>query len=407
MSARSLIAHRADAGEEGSLASALAFVADAETRAAVEGAFLRVELGNARIEDGNIRTAIERLGLERSPRLLIVDLEGSAMPLSDVDELAEVCEPGVSVIALGRRDEVALFRGLLERGVADYIVKPVPAELLAASLKRAIEGSGATRRTSRLGRTVVVLGVRGGVGATTLACGLAHIVANRHRRRVAILDLDLHFGTVALAMDLDPVNGLREALEQVDGLDPLLVERLGNPAGDALAVFAAEVPPGENASPDPLAVEGVLDSLRHRFHYVVVDLPRSPAGLCLQLLERADVVVLVADLSLAAMRDTLRLSQLVTRLNPAARSLVVVNRVGWAKGGEIGQSEFERGIGRPIDHLVPFDPASVVAAVNTGQLDYAEKGRVASALAAVAEHVSGRVPADRGSLLRRLFRRTG
>lgn len=407
MSARNLIAEVAEAGTEGSPAGALAFVADAETRAVVEAAFLRAELGSIRVEDGNIRTAIERLGLERSPRLLIVDLEGSDMPLTDVDELAEVCEPGVSVIALGRRDEVGLFRSLLERGIADYIVKPVPVELLTTSLKRAVEGTGAARRTSRLGRTVAVLGVRGGVGATTVACGLAHIIANRHRRRVAVLDLDLHFGTVALAMDLDPVNGLRDAIEQVDGLDPLLVERLGNPVGEALAVFAAEIPPADPVSADPLAVEGVLDTLRHRFHYVVIDLPRYPVNTCLQVLERVDGLILVADQSLAAMRDTLRFSQLATRLNPAARSVVVVNRVGWAKAGEIGRSEFERGIGRQIDHLIPFDPALVAAAVNTGRLDYADKGQIASALAAVAASVTGRSTGDSGGLLRRLLRWLG
>ncbi|GBD45152.1 Iron-sulfur cluster carrier protein [bacterium HR40] len=397
---RLLLADPASAPAEESMpANALAFVSDAETRAAVETAFSRLELESARIENGDVRTAIERLGVERSPRLLVVDLEASQMPLSDIDELAEVCEPGVSVVAIGRRDEVALFRSLLERGVADYFVKPVPPELLAHSLRRAMEGMPTGRRTARLGRVVAVLGVRGGVGATTIACGLAHMVASRHRRRVAVLDLDLHFGTVALSYDLDPVNGLRDVLERPEGLDPLLVERLGNSVSENLSAFAAELPPGERWNPEPAAVEGVLDMLRHRFHYVFVDLPRHPQDLLIFALERADVVLFVVDLSLASMRDTLRLSQLLTRVNPAARSLVLANRVGWLKGAEIDRSEFERGIGRSIDHLVPFDGVRVVSAVNTGQLDHLARGRFAAALELVSHSLTGRQPSERRGLL--------
>lgn len=387
--------------------SVLAFVADSESRAAVRSALARLDTETVVVETGNIRTAIERLGRERSPRLLIVDLEGSELPLSDVDELSEVCEPGVAVVALGRKDEVALFRALLDRGVADYFVKPVPPELLAASLQRVTQGHRAARHTTRLGRSVVTVGVRGGVGATTIACGLARLVSVRHHRRVALLDLDLHYGTVALSLDLDPVNGLRDALESPEGIDPLLVERLAQPLDDGLVAFAAETSPTEPVTVDPLAVEGVLDTLRHRYHYVVVDLPRGAGETFLQVVERTDVLLLVADLSLAAMRDTLRLSQLVARVNPAARTLVVANRVGWSKSGELDRTEFERGIGRPVDHVVPFDPTAVPAAVNTGRIDYAERGPVASALGELAESVTGRPAPKGGGLLRRLFRRRG
>ena len=62
--------------------------------------------------------------------------------------------------------------------------------------------TGAGRMRS-IGRLIAVTGSRGGVGATTLATGIAWTIAHKRRRRVALVDLDLQYGTVALALDLE------------------------------------------------------------------------------------------------------------------------------------------------------------------------------------------------------------
>ena len=109
----------------------MAFV-DAETERVLQES--AVMLGRCVIMRGGIGKATEYLNQQRSPQLLIVDISGLDMPLSLVHTLADVCEPGTDVVALGDRDSVGLYRDLIEAGVSNYIVKPLTRDLLTKLL---------------------------------------------------------------------------------------------------------------------------------------------------------------------------------------------------------------------------------------------------------------------------------
>ena len=89
-----------------------------------------VLLGRNQIIRGGIAKAVEYLSEQRSPNLLLVDISGVELPLSRVQMLADVCEPGTNVIAVGDHNDVALYRDLQAAGVTDYLVKPLTRELL-------------------------------------------------------------------------------------------------------------------------------------------------------------------------------------------------------------------------------------------------------------------------------------
>jgi pilus assembly protein CpaE len=112
----------------------LAFVADAETERVLGECMTQLVPGQGTIIRGGIAKAIEHLGVHRSPNILIVDIGGVDMPVSKVHELADVCEPGVAVVAIGNRNEIGLYRDLLHAGVTDYVVKPLNSQLLAKAL---------------------------------------------------------------------------------------------------------------------------------------------------------------------------------------------------------------------------------------------------------------------------------
>ncbi|MBY0394499.1 MAG: pilus assembly protein CpaE, partial [Novosphingobium sp.] len=74
---------------------------------------------------GGLRNAIQSLSIAASPAILMVDLSESGDPLSDINALAEVCEPGTVVIAVGQVNDVRLYRDLLASGIQDYLLKPL------------------------------------------------------------------------------------------------------------------------------------------------------------------------------------------------------------------------------------------------------------------------------------------
>lgn len=384
-----------------------AFVADDETRAVVEQVVGDLMIPAAAIHRGTVRDAIQLLGRQRSPRVLLVDISASELPLSDINELAEVCEPGVSVVAIGDRNDVGLFRELINHGISDYLVKPLTPSLLQRSLLAVVEGGGAhSRQTGRLGRTVAVMGCRGGVGATTVATSLAWAIATRRHRRVVLFDLDVQFGSVALGMDLDPVHGLRDALENPGRIDGLYLERTLVRHSETLWVLSAEETLDDPVRADRDAVGLLLHELQSKFHFVVVDLPRQLGPAVQQVLQSANNLLLVSDLSLAGMRDAMRLNQLLQATNASCIVTVIANRVGEYRTGEIPRAEFERGIGRPIDLVLPFDPKHVPPLVNAGRPVASGSGPTASALCRLADQLCGAKPsAGKSGLLARLLPR--
>lgn len=382
-----------------------AFVEDDESRKVVEQVVRDLVIAHASVAKGSIRTAIKALGQKRSPKTLIVDLCKSELPLSDVSELAEVCEPGITVIAIGDRNDVGLFRELLNSGVSDYLVKPLTPTLLQRALLTSADSDTRSRQTTRLGRLVATIGARGGVGSTMLATSMAWVIANRRQRRVALLDLDLQFGSVALSLDLEPAHGLRDALENANRVDALYLERSMIQHSESLYVLSSEEELLDIMPNDPQALSVLVSELRSKFHYVVVDVPRTLTGESQQILQDATHLVLVTDLSLVGMRDTLRLTQLALQGNAACQVTVVANRVGEYRHGEIAKDEFEKAIGRKIDLMIPFDPKNVTAAMNIGRPVASQSKSVAEAVDRLVDMLSGLAGAQKMGLLNRFLMR--
>jgi pilus assembly protein CpaE len=367
--------------------AALAFVNDPESEAVLKTAF-REEAPGAVLR-GDIAKAIQHLAGNRSPRMLVVDISNVALPVTQVHQLADVCEPGVSVVVIGTRDEVGLYRDLLQAGVAEYIVKPLTDNLVANALRTALGGAEATPISRKLGKVVGLVGARGGVGTSTIAVNLAWYLANRQVRRVALVDLDLHNGVCSLALNVPPSGGLWEALENPLRVDSLFLERTMTAQGERLYVLGSEEPFDEDAQFAATAVDRLIEVVREQFHYVIVDLPRLPNPLSRRVLEIADSKIIVLDQSLQAIRDAARLCRMRSLDGSQGRPLVIVNRGGETGRRSIKVDEVAGALEQRLRCVVPFQPALISSAAIQGTVAAAKRGRFADAIAALATEISG------------------
>ena len=338
-----------------------------------------------------MQEAIEALAGVSTPHVLVIDISNSNDPLNDIGSLAEVCDAGTRVIALGNINDVNLFRNLVALGVQDYLLKPVTTEALnALVVKAAEEPAAAEPEETRAGRLIAVIGARGGVGASTIAVNTAWLMAHEQKLRVAIVDLDLYFGTVALSLDLEPGRGFREALENPNRIDGLFIERALVRESDNLFILGAEEALENDFNFDPAAIELLLEKLRCDFDCVIVDFPRAVVTANAYILSAASAVAVVSDASLAGMRDTLRLVAFTKRVTPAAAVKVVINRFGAAKKGELSKEDFERGAGLKIDHVIPQEPgvAAISAGVGKPLVEVAKRSRLVTALRKLSSDLS-------------------
>src|SRR5712672_195109 len=190
----------------------LAVVQEQTTIDRVQGAIRELQLDDELTVSDTLDAALRRIRSGSTPRILLIDLGDSAAPIAEVSAARAVGGVDLKLVVLGTVNDVALFRDLLSAGASDYLVKPSTREALTAVLEKTSAAVGTT--PDGLGQVIVFIGSRGGVGATTSAVSCAWLMAAERRERIALVDLDLHFGTVALKLDLDPGSGLCEALEQ-------------------------------------------------------------------------------------------------------------------------------------------------------------------------------------------------
>ena len=370
----------------------MAFVLDDATRAALVRVAEEQGWSEGEVLEGGVREAIDALAGVSTPQVLVIDLSSSNDPLDDIGSLAEVCDAGTRVIALGNINDVNLFRNLVALGVQDYLLKPVTAEALNTLVVKVAEepAAAAEPEEAGIGRLIAVIGARGGVGASTIAVNVAWLMAHEQKLRVAIVDLDLYFGTVALSLDLEPGRGFREALENPNRIDGLFIERALVRESDNLFILGAEEALENTFSFDPAAVELLLDKLRCDFDCVIVDFPRAVVTANAYILSAASAVAVVSDASLAGMRDTLRLVAFTKNVTSTAAVKVVVNRFGAAKKGELSKEDFERGAGLKIDHMIPQEPgvAAISAGVGKPLAEVAKRSRLVTALRKLSSELS-------------------
>src|SRR3954462_267408 len=128
-----------------------------------------IELGwqPEKCNKGGLRNAVQALSISASPNILLVDLSESGDPLNDINALAEVCEPGTVVIAIGQVNDVRLYRDLLASGIHDYLLKPLQPGLLRDALVNAQAVFSAPKFTDAASAkqhiSTAVIGTRGGV----------------------------------------------------------------------------------------------------------------------------------------------------------------------------------------------------------------------------------------------------
>ncbi|MEW4448629.1 pilus assembly protein CpaE [Qipengyuania sp. JC766] len=331
-----------------------------------------IEMGWApeKCNKGGLRNAVQSLSVSASPNILMVDLSESGDPLNDINALAEVCEPGTVVIAIGQVNDVRLYRDLIASGIHDYLLKPLSGGQLRDALTNAQAVFAAPRSNDpeaiKRHVTTAVVGTRGGVGASMLATSLAWLFSDDHKLPTALLDLDVHFGTGALALDLEPGRGLTDAIDNPSRIDGLFIERAMIRANDNLSILSAEAPINSPLMTDGAAFVQLEEEFRQAFEMTVIDLPRNMLINFPHLLTEVNVVIVAVEMTLASARDTIRILSWLKTNAPHAVPIVVANKVQ-GNVAEISKADFEASIERKIDFSVPYDMKAAANAAKLGQ----------------------------------------
>ncbi|RYZ04087.1 MAG: pilus assembly protein CpaE [Alphaproteobacteria bacterium] len=354
--------------------------------------------------EGGTPAAIQYYVNETTPNLLIIESAGDPRQLlSELDSLAEYCDENIRVLVLGQTNDIRLYRELMRRGVSEYLVAPIdPVQLI-----RSIGNLFADPEAPFAGKTIAITGVKGGVGASSIAHNLAWALSERCKVNSTLVDLDLNFGTTGLDFNQDTAATIADALMSPDRFDDAVMGRLITKATDRLSLFTAPATLDRTYNLDPETYVRVLEQVRGSVPFVVLDLPHIWSDWFKSTVISADELVVVAGPDLASLRNGKNLIDFLKAARPNDNPpKLVLNMVGLPKRPEIPAKDFGQAIGIDPTLILPFDAQLFGTAANNGQMifDVAPDSKVAQGLDQLAAQLTGRpVQIEKPSMLKKLL----
>ena len=302
---------------------------------------------------------------ETDPNIILVSLrEPIARSLRTI-EILSAAMPNRGIIAVTSTNDRDAPRKAVRAGARDYLavgfsrddLERAIVDLYNAETKRAQLGAPESRKALSNGEIIVVFGAKGGIGKTTLAVNLATAIAIETKARVALIDLDVQMGDVALMLDVVAEHSLADATSMGDRLEANYLESLVVPDTSGVYVLASPANPEHSADINGQQVGNVLDVLVRTFDFIVVDTAPTFNDLNVAAMERATITLLVTapeisslkrtKLSLGILRDSFHYSD--------DRIKLVVNAPSPVRS--LTDPEIQTSLGIPVFWSIPNDRA--------------------------------------------------
>ena len=284
------------------------------------------------------------------------------------------------VVVLCESSPNGFVRRVFEAGADDIITLPEePGNVLFTLEKAVARKQGASVATGvALAPMICVLGPKGGTGKTLTSCNLGVSLA-QDGHKVAIVDLDLQFGDVGLALGLAPQRTIYDLAKAGGSLDAEKVEGFLVPHPSGVRVLMAPTRPDQASAVTVEFLRDVYAALRAANDFVIVDTPPGFTPEVIASIDSSSHVCMVGMLDSLSLKNTkLGLETLELMGYERERVQILLNRADSRVG--ISQDEVVAIIGSSPDIFVPSD-RDIPCSVNEGIPVVAARGRSEAARA--------------------------
>jgi pilus assembly protein CpaE len=282
----------------------------------------------------------------------------------------------LGIIMTGNTPDIGDLRQAMQAGADDFVPKPFDAHTLTSSVNataRRVEQRRQQIAASEAGlanvpsKTVAIYSPQGGVGKSMLAANLAVVLARESGRPTVLVDLNLQFGDIDLMLNITPERTIAAVIQRMNQLDAELMESFLTTHEDSgLKVLAAPARPEYADTITVFVVEKVLQVLRERYTYIIIDTPSFLQDTTLTALDHSDQIILLTALDLLALHNTKTALAMMEKLRYGPDKLkLVLNRSNADVG--ISSEDVEQTLDYSINAYIPSDGRVAVTSVNEGE----------------------------------------
>jgi pilus assembly protein CpaE len=312
---------------------------------------------------------LSTFGKEELPDVVFFELDGhSEQHILDMESLLKEHRSSVSVYVTYKEVALDLVRRMMRIGVTDIFPQPLQTQELMSAMAHAVSAKRERIKAAQgaKGGVTAFIDAKGGVGSTTLAVNVAHVLAQKHKAEVLLIDFDLQFGDVAISLDLHPRSTVLDALRQPDRVDTVLLNALITKHDSGLDILPS---PGNLTSLDELMadpVRKILQAAVQDYEFVILDLPRYFNAGVIEALKFSDPVMLVCQNSLETIRNAKVILDNLSLIGVSLTNVELINNRAMAKSSSVTIDKLKSTLGKERIHRVRNDYAAAVSAQDQG-----------------------------------------
>lgn len=292
--------------------------------------------------------------------------------------------PRTAIIMVEREFNEDIIYKSLSAGAQDALFYPFTEAKLVETIYRAYElikrrpvptreKTSSLKPRKTLGKVLTVFSTKGGVGKTFVSVNLAVALQRETAKRVVLVDLDIDFGNVSLALNIAPRFTLTNVVEDIQNIDEDLMESYLLPHESGIVILPANAKPQMTEFINATYVEKILNTLRSSFDYIVVDMPARFYEPVNQALVSADMLLMITTPEISAIRNVKSALITLDELNyPQGKIKVILNKAD--NRGLIKEKDVEATLQQEVFGSISVDYKLATASLNQG-VPVIEKGR--------------------------------
>lgn len=302
------------------------------------------------------------LAKETSPDVVVMAVEEPLVrALQTLEAIADLL-PQSPIVGYSSIKDPSSIRRAMIAGAKDYLMTPVREEDLVQSIhqvlaqeeKRRARLAGESNEPVASGTVLTVFGAKGGIGKTTIATNLATALVQKSDQSVVLVDLDTRFGDVAILMDIPVERSIADLAMPEDEINKAILQDCLYTHNSGVTILPAPIRPTDWRSVHAGHIERVVTLLAQTYDYVILDTPGTFNDIVARSLELATLVLLVATVDMASLKDTLLALDMLRSWNfPQEKVKLIINSTNEATN--VQPQDVKRMLGRDVFWTLPYD----------------------------------------------------
>ena len=318
-----------------------------------------------------------QLAEELRPDVILMDINLPRMDGITSSEKISLDVPESAIIIISIQGEQEYMRKAMAAGAKEYLVKPFSSSELSDSIRK-VNATNQKRRLYLLpgkevptksfipkrGKAITFFSTKGGMGKTTIACNLAVSLAQSTQKRVALLDMALTAGDVAVMLNISVNSTIADLVQEQDNMDFSLVDSFMIPHLTGVRILPAPTGPEQAELIHTDHIEQLISILKQNFDYIIIDTAPTYSEINLALMENSDHILVLLTQELPALKHAKTAMDIFGTLNYTAKVQLLLNKANREDGIKI--SDLEQSLNIPMTAIIPDEQKTVRQSINKG-----------------------------------------